>query len=222
MTERTKFLREETISGRNKAARCIMPPYDVSAEPGGIPIRKALGFKTICENMPLYIGPEELIVGTRTFFSAPDYSAGEINWSTPPLIAFPKYVCEEDIRRFGQDYSGSNGQHYTPDFGILLSKGIGGILAEAQLRKTAPSLRPDQVEFLDSVVIVYEAMQTLIRRYADYALSLAKSAGETAEKQRLQEIHQVCSHISAEKPATFREAVQLLWFGHLGTHLESF
>ena len=67
MTERTKFLREETLSGRNKTARCIMPPYDVSGEPGGIPIRKALGFKTICENMPLFIGPEELIVGTRTF-----------------------------------------------------------------------------------------------------------------------------------------------------------
>lgn len=126
MTERTKFLREETVSGRNKTARCIMPPYDVSGEPGGIPIRKALGFKTICENMPLYIGPEELIVGTRTFFSATDYSAGQINWSTPPLIAFPKFINEGDIRRFGQDYSGSNGQHYTPDFGILLSKGIGG------------------------------------------------------------------------------------------------
>lgn len=222
MTERTKFLREETVSGRNKTARCIMPPYDVSGEPGGIPIRKALGFKTICENMPLYIGPEELIVGTRTFFSAPDYSAGQINWSTPPLIAFPKFINEGDIRRFGQDYSGSNGQHYTPDFGILLSKGIGGILAEAQLRREDPSLRPDQVEFLDSVRIVYGAMQTLIRRYADHALTLAQSSEADSEKCRLMEIHMVCSRISEEKPATFREAVQLLWFGHLGTHLESF
>lgn len=222
MTERTKFLREETLSGRNKTARCIMPPYDVSGEPGGIPIRKALGFKTICENMPLFIGPEELIVGTRTFFSPPDYSAGEINWSTPPLIAFPKYVCEEDIQCFGQDYSGSNGQHYTPDFSILLSKGIGGILKEAEARKADPALRPDQTEFLDSVLIAYTGMQTLIRRYADYAFSLAQLADEETEKLRLMEIHKVCSRISEDKPANFREAVQLLWFGHLGTHLESF
>ena len=221
MTERTRFLREETLSGRNKAARCIMPFYDVSREPGGIPIRKALGFRMICENMPLYIGPGELIVGTRTFFSDPDYSNGEINWSTPPLIAFPKYVNDEDIARFGGDYSGCNGQHYTPDFGILLSKGIGGILREAEERKQDETLRPDQVEFLDSVIIVYRAMQMLILRYADHALALAASA-EGDEKQRLTQIHQICRHISREIPGTFREALQLLWFGHLGTHLESF
>ena len=41
MTELTAFLREETLSGRNKAARCLMPALDVSGEPGGIPVRKA-------------------------------------------------------------------------------------------------------------------------------------------------------------------------------------
>lgn len=221
MTERTRFLREETISGKNKAARCIMPSYDVSREPGGIPIRKALGFQFICENMPLYIGPEELIVGTRTFFGKQDHSAGEINWSMPPLIAFPKYINDEDIQQFGRDYSGWNGQHYTPDFGILLNKGIGGILREAEERKMDSALRPDQVEFLDSVIIVYQAMQTLICRYADYAFSLS-AAAQGAEKRRLMEIHSVCGRISTERPASFREALQLLWFGHLGTHLESF
>lgn len=221
MTERTRFLREETLNGRNKIARCIMPDCDVSREAGGIPIRKALGFQWICQNMPLFIGPQELIVGTRTYFGVPDYSCGEVNWSMPTLIAFPKYINDADIAKFGRDYSGWNGQHYTPDFGILLNKGIGGILEEAEQRKGDSSLRPEQVEFLDSVIIVYRAMQTLIRRYADYALSLASSA-EGEEKQRLMEIHQVCSRISSEVPGNFREALQLLWFGHLGTHLESF
>ena len=221
MNERTKFLREETLSGRNKSARTVMPPMDVSGEPGGIPIRKALGFAKICENMPLYIGPEELIVGTRTYFSAPDYSCGEVNWNMPTLIAYPQYINEEDIAWFGRDYSGWNGQHYTPDFGILLSKGIGGILADAVQRKEDPGLRPDQVEFLDSVILVYTAMQKLIQRYGDYARTLAEPA-EGEEKQRLMGIFHVCSHISTHKPGSFREALQLLWFGHLGTHLESF
>ena len=221
MTDRTRFLRQEALSGRNKSARCVMPGFDVSGEHGGIPIRKALGFAKICENMPLYIGPEELIVGTRTYFSAPDYSSGAINWSMPTLIAFPKYINDDDLALFGRDYSGWNGQHYTPDFGILLNRGIGGILEDAMNRKADPDLRPDQIEFLDSVIIVYTAMQKLIHRYARYARTLADTARED-EKHRLMGIYNVCSHISTKKPKSFREALQLLWFGHLGTHLESF
>ena len=48
MTELTAFLREETISGRNKAARCLMPDLDVSAESGDIPVRKAKAFRLLC------------------------------------------------------------------------------------------------------------------------------------------------------------------------------
>lgn len=222
MTKRTAFLREETISGRNKAARTIMPDFDVSMKSGGIPIRKALAFQTICENMPVFIGEQELIVGTRTFYNAPDYTYGEINWSCPPLRAYPKFINEKDVEQFGGDYSGVNSQHYTPDFGILLDKGIGGIIREAEERKADSALRADQIEFLDSVIIVYTAMKTLILRYAEYALELKEKAETIDEKQRLADISDVCRNISSEKPETFREAVQLLWFGHLGTILESF
>lgn len=221
MTERIKFLREETISGRNKCARAIMPPLDVSREPGGIPIRKALGFKTICDNMPLFIGAQELIVGTRTWYNAPDYSQGEIHWACPPLLAFPKFIKEEDIQRFGGDYSMCNGQHYTPDFGILLKKGIGGIIREAEQRKLDPTLREDQKEFLDSLIIAYRGLKSLICRYAAYAGELAAKA-DVSDQQRLKGIRDTCAHISEGTPRNFREAVQLLWFGHLGTILESF
>lgn len=222
MTNRTQFLREETLSGRNKIARTIMPDFDVSGAPGGIPVRKALGFKMLCDNMPLFIGQQELIVGTRTYFAAPDYSCGEINWSCPPLLAFPKFIREEDAQYFGGDYHMYNGQHYTPDFGILLSKGIGGILAEAEARKADSTLRPDQTEFLDSLILAYTGLQNLILRYEAYAEELAMKADTHEEKQRLSEIAEVCAHISHRPPQTYRQALQLLWFGHLGAHLESF
>lgn len=222
MTERTKFLREETLSGRNKIARTLIPDLDVSGEPFGLPVRKAMGFRMICENMPLYIGPKELIVGTRTFFSPPDYSNGEINWGCPPLVAYPKFVNEDDIARFGGDYSRVNSQHYTPDLGILLKKGIGGMIREAEARKADKTLRPDQVDFLDSVIHAYTGMQHLVQRYAAYALELSREVDMPDEKQRLLEIHEVCAHIAGGIPRNFREAVQLLWFGHLGTTLESF
>ena len=126
MNDRIRFLREETLSGRNKVARCQMPVMDTSNEPGGIPVRKALAFKAICDNMPLYIGPEELIVGTRTYY---EFSVGS------PLNAYPKFANEADIARFGGDFSGCNGTHYTPDLGILLANGVGGIIENAKRRK---------------------------------------------------------------------------------------
>jgi len=220
MTELTKFLREETLSGRNKAARCLIPPLDVSDCPGSIPIRKALAFSLLCTKMPLYIGPGELIVGTRTFFGPQAKEGDPIDWSCPPLAVFPKYINQEDIRRFGGDYSKVNSQHYTPDLGILLAKGIGGIIGDAVQRKQKPC-RKDQSDFLDSVITVYEAMGNLIRRYADYALELSRKASCSEEKERLLFISHVCENISHAAPSSFREAVQLLWFGHLGTILES-
>jgi len=220
MTELTAFLREETLSGRNKAARCLMPELDVSAEPGDIPVRKAKAFRLLCREMPLYIGPRELIVGTRTFFGPQAGPDTPVDWSCPPLTVYPKYITEEDIRRFGGDFSKVNSQHYTPDLGILLEKGVGGIIAEAELRKTRGDLRADQLEFLDSVIIAYEGLQDLIRRYSAYALELSGEA-EGPERHRLLDIREVCAQIAEKAPRTFREAVQLLWFGHLGTILES-
>ena len=212
MNDRIRFLREETLSGRNKVARCQIPVMDTSNEPGGIPVRKALAFKAICDNMPLYIGPEELIVGTRTYY---EFSVGS------PLNAYPKFVNEADIARFGGDFSNANSAHYTPDLGILLTNGVGGIIENAKRRKEDPTLQPWHHEFLDSVIIVYSGMQNLISRYAELAADLASHAQSEKEKHRLDGIAQACRHISCCRPASFREAVQLLWFGHLGTILES-
>ena len=208
MTELTAFLREETLSGRNKAARCLMPELDVSSEPGDIPVRKAKAFRLLCREMPLYIGPRELIVGTRTFFGPQAGPDSPVDWSCPPLTVYPKFIREEDIRRFGGDFSKVNSQHYTPDLGILLEKGIGGIMGEAELRKNRGDLRADQLGFLDSVIIAYEGLRDLIRRYSAYALELSADA-EGPEQQRLLDIREVCAHIAENAPRTFREAVQL-------------
>ena len=221
MKDRIAFLREETLSGRNKAARCAMPAYDVSREPGGIPVRKALAFQTICENSPVYIGPGELIVGTRTFFNFQKNWDGTIDWSCAPLTAYPNFVGDDDIARFGGDFSGVNSQHYTPALGILLENGIGGITEKARQRKEDPALQPRHLEFLDSVILAYTGLGRLVSRYADHAEELAQKAACPEEKVRLAGIAECCRHISSQKPRNFREAVQLLWFGHLGTILES-
>lgn len=222
MTAKTRFLREQTLSGANKVMRAPLPSHWSTADlPYSLPERKALGLKKIMEEMPLFIGEEELIVGTRTLFKPnPGNEDGHDRYEYGLQSGVP-YVTQEEIALFGSDQSWTNKTHYTPDFSILLEKGVGGILADVEQRKQDPTLTQRQQEFLSSVHIAYTGLQTLILRYGDYAEELAEKASG-AEKDRLSQIGAVCRKISSQPAETFRESVQLLWFGHLGTILESF
>ena len=218
---RTEFLREQTISGANKCKRAPIPTMSVSDEPLSITERKALVIAKIFENMPVYIGPRELIVGTRTFFTPNKGNEDGHDRFQYGLATRIPYINAGDVELFGDDQSYSNKTHYTPDFTIILEKGIDGILSEAENGLARDLPRPLNREFLSGVIIAYEGLKTLILRYADEALSLSdKAQGE--DKAELLEISRVCKKISCSSPDTFREAVQLLWFAHLGTMIESF
>ena len=222
MTELTSFLREQTISGANKCMRRPLPEsLSVTDSPLSIPERKALGLKILFEKMPVFIGEKELIVGTRTYFKPhPDNKDGHDIFKYSLSAGIP-YLKTEEIQLFGTDQSFRNKTHYTPDYSVLLNKGIGGILAECRQRSERTDTTQQQKEFLSSVMIAYQGLMTLIRRYSEKAAEMSENAHGT-EKIRLTEIASVCKNISYGKPKNFREAVQLLWFGHLGTIIESF
>lgn len=218
---RTEFLREQTVSGANKCRRAPLPQLSVADEPYSLPERKALALKAIFDHMPIYIGEKELIVGTRTLFTP---NAG--NEDGHDIFAYSlgtriPYINQEDVARFGCNQSYCNRTHYTPDLSIILHKGIDGIIREAEQRKSDSSLHSVNIDFLSSVIIAYNGLKGLILRYAEEAEALSEKA-EGQEKTDLIEIARVCRKISSEKPDTFREAIQLLWFTHLGTIIESF
>jgi len=222
MNKRTRFLKEETLSGRNKAARRPMPYADFSAMDASLPVRKASALRHLFETMPLYIGEGELIVGTRTLFAPHKGNEDGQNSFNYILEGYPRFATDEEISAFGKDYSKTNKCHYTPDLAILLEGGIGGIIESAKARKLDGSLKAHQRDFLDSVIIAYEGLSALITRYARYARELSSIAEAEAEKARLARIGEVCESIATSRPRNFYEAVQLLWFGHLGTIIESF
>ncbi|MBQ8837525.1 MAG: hypothetical protein IJ002_08505 [Clostridia bacterium] len=218
---RTEFLKEQTVSAKNKICRTPIPKVSVSDAKCSLPERKAMALAWIFENMPVFIGEKELIVGTRTFYRA---NAG--NEDGHDVFAYSldtkiPYVNEQELARFGVDKSYLNKTHYTPDFAIILDKGIDGILNEAEERKNDASLHAVNIDFLNSVIVAYKGLKTLIIRYRDEALRLAESASGD-DKNDLLKIAGVCKKISAEPPETFHEAIQLLWFAHLGTIIESF
>lgn len=222
MTELTAFLREQTLTGKNKCKRTPLPSeWSVAEEPVSIPERKALGLKKIFETMPVWIGEKEWIVGTRTFYRPHEGNEDGHDLYAYHLNAGIPYLTQKEIERFGADQSYLNKTHYTPDYSILLQKGIAGILNNVDQKQKEPALSQQQKEFLSSVKIAYTGLQILILRYAKTAEELAQSA-QDEDKQRLLNIQKACNHIAQEKPQNFYEAVQLLWFGHLGAIIESF
>lgn len=222
MTELTAFLREQTLTGANKCRRAPLPPeWSVAEEPVSLPERKALGLKKIFECMPVFIGERERIVGTRTFYRAQEGNEAGTDFFSYHLNAGIPYVTTKEVELFGEDQSYCNKTHYTPDYSILLEKGVGGILKEVEEKEKESGLSRRQREFLSSVRISYTGLQQLILRYAREAEALSEAA-QGEERKRLQEICNVCSHIAEGKPRSFYEAVQLLWFGHLGAIIESF
>ena len=218
---RTEFLREQTVSGANKCRRTSFTPVSFANEPCSLTERKAMTLKWLFDTMPVYIGPKELVVGTRTLFQAKPGNEDGHDYFDYWLGTRIPYVNEQEIQHFGCDESYSNKTHYTPDFSIILHKGIDGLIAEAEERKLDPNLRDLNREFLSAVVMVYTGLKGLILRYADEADALAAVA-EGSDRQELVEIGRICRKISGAKPDTFHEAVQLLWFTHLGTIVESF
>lgn len=218
---RTDFLKAQTLSGANKCMRTPIPHFSVKDAPCSLPERKALALAVIFENMPVFIGEKELIVGTRTYFAPnPGNEDGKDKFNFG-LFTPVEYVNDEETACFGCDQSYSNRTHFTPDLSVVLNLGISGIIKKAENRMLDPQLSEMQKNFLSAVIIAWKGLAGLILRYSEKAESLAL-AKEGAEKEELLSIARILKKIAHDRPDTFREAVQLLWLTHLGLIIESF
>ncbi|WMJ22330.1 pyruvate formate lyase family protein [Paludicola sp. MB14-C6] len=220
---RTQYLREQTITSKNKVARVSMPSdWTTATENASLCERKAMGAKMIFENMPLYIGEQELIVGTRTMLCANKGNEDNHDISDYCLQAYPSYVNQTDIDYFGFNEQFYNKTHYTPDYSIILEQGIDGIIANCKTKLNENNLSQDNIDFLNSVIIAYNGLSCLINRYSEYAFKLSQQERNNKRKLELLEISRVCKCISHKPASNFYEAIQLMWFAHLATLIESF
>jgi trans-4-hydroxy-L-proline dehydratase len=74
----------------------------------------------------------------------------------------------------------------------------------------------DREEELRAMAISCDALILLGQRHADRAIELSLAEDNPVRKQELQEIAEVCRRVPAYAPRTFREAIQMYWFVHLG------
>ncbi|WP_290923637.1 glycyl radical protein [Halodesulfovibrio sp.] len=111
------------------------------------------------------------------------------------------------------------------DYEKVLKRGFGGIKAEAleKIEALDPLSPFDNVEkkpFLESIVIVCDAIITWARRHSELAAELAKKESDPVRKAELEKMAEICAHVPEHPARTFHEAVQSQWFTQMFSRIE--
>jgi len=75
-------------------------------------------------------------------------------------------------------------------------------------------------EELIAMEIVAEALILFAKGHAQALEKLAEEETEASEKEELRQMAEICRHVPANAPSTFREALQYYWFVHVGVITE--
>ena len=114
--------------------------------------------------------------------------------------------------------------HFTMNHRRVLAHGLSGIIAEAREKLEAlvgEKRAGDEGLFFDAVIRSLEAAIRFAHRYAEEAERLARRETDWRRAAELSEIARICRRVPEHPPATFREAVQAVYFMHLIAQIES-
>jgi pyruvate-formate lyase len=190
----------------------------ISETPGGMPVMAELG---IAENN-IYVGEYPQRRG---------YMAGQV----PPEMA--GYWRERNLwgryRATMRTVHGvslpwtevtgykflSNQGHLSPSYRELLEVGLGGILERVRARREG-EIDPESLEFLTAAEHVLRGVSEWAERYAGFLAAEARACANAGRRAELNEMSRIATRVSREPPATFHEAMQLVWFVHQAIHIE--
>ena len=202
---------------------------DSEGEP--IVLRRANGLKHTLQKIAIAIHDDELIVGEvglEDMAYTDGLSAARGYWQkqrTGLGGALSTYEAEHKAASNGLSHKWHNRDgHAIPAFDMILSFGLDGLKKEA---KKAASIYPHDAqdykarqEQWQAMIIALEALSDYILRYAELARKMADSEIRIGRNGELTEIGEICKWVSARPPHTFREALQLVWFVHLGIKMD--
>jgi formate C-acetyltransferase len=107
--------------------------------------------------------------------------------------------------------------HIIIDYPRLLSFGLDNLVAELKQHVNAA---PDNA-FYQAALILLEASQRHILRYAALAEKMAQACEDPQRKVELGRICRISQHISGNKPQDFYQACQLFWYMNIILQYES-
>lgn len=119
---------------------------------------------------------------------------------------------------FGARTFDTNKDHFAPNYDHILSVGIGGLMEEIDASLAAHEGQAEQCENLAAMRQTLEGFSQMI---ANYALQAEKCKGvEGYNDTYLDFMIANCKAIVKEKPQTFAQGLQLIWFCHLAFLME--
>ena len=125
----------------------------------------------------------------------------------------------------GEGNMTSGDGHIVPDFEKALKVGLRGIINEAAEARDKVDITVfggyDKRDFLDSIVILNEAVIDFAHRFSVLAEELGGKETDEKRKTELLTIAKNCKNVPENSPETFWEAVQMVWFIHLVIQIES-
>ena len=207
--------------------------YFQSAAVEPLPLRYAHGLGYVMEHIAIAIHADELLVGevgledvavrrAEAFAKATAFwqqrNAGFLN-------TFTWQAAEQQAARHGLTWKwASRDGHAIPDFDLILAHGLGGLREMARQAAagavSAATDSPDRQVFGQALVAALAALSAYIWRYAALAGQLAQAETDPVRRQELAGVAESCAWLANHAPRSFGEALQLVWFAHLGIKLD--
>jgi len=152
------------------------------------PVLRAKVFREALQACPKIAHPDALLFGEQEWFveELPAYAKSKEEFSA---------VCKANraSRSFAAGYS-----HTIPNYDMLLSLGIEGLLEKAEKAERAPAL---------------EGMEIALKAFSEFIIDFSKAAADKESAERL-------ARIATKPPRNFIEAVQLVWLTHVAMAIE--
>jgi len=184
-------------------------------------VRRALFFQqVVASHLPIHIDEGELVVGyhfsTALSRTLTRREAREMAGMEKRFLAQVKR-----LDRLGVGNCGAVPGHLIPDYPRVLRDGMKSIYAEASAAAADAAAPKQKRDLARAIAICCDAARAFALRYAKEADRLAAvcpegGSPESATRQEeLVEIAGICRRVPWEPAATFKEALQSLWFAHM-------
>ena len=115
--------------------------------------------------------------------------------------------------------------HLAVNYNKVLTEGLKGYEERVKgLRAELDLTDPESIDkniFYKAVLIVIDAVHTFSLRYSRLASELAEKETDSKRKNELMEISRICAKVPYEPAASFKEAIQAVWFIQLILQIES-
>ena len=207
--------------------------YFTRSEGEPISLRRAKGLEYVLQEIAIHIHHDELIVGEVGLEDVAQTRSDELaaahSYWQKRGAEFAQVVSKHEANQEAGSHGlstkwQSRDGHAIPAYDMILSLGLDGLKKEGkEAASSYPADSPDYTarqEQWRAMTIAIDALSNYIRRYAELARQMASSETQPQRQNELIEIAEVCELIAAKPARTFREAIQLVWFVHLGIKMD--